>query len=168
MTIEAIKNRRSVREYKSDPVSDEDMAEIIKAAQFVPTGHGNAAVEFVVVRNQETKNRIHEATGADEMQIFVKTAPVLLIPITDTEKATLSTQDLSVASENIFLEAVSRGLGSVWKNVSPDQVPEIRKILGLPENFVLINVIPIGYPNEMPEAKSDSDFDSAKIHLEKW
>lgn len=168
MTIEAIKNRRSVREYNDNPILDEDITEIIKAAQFAPTGHGNAAVEFIIVKNQETKDRLHEAMGADEEQVFVKNAPLLLVPITDTEKATLAAQDLSVASENIFLEATSRGLGTVWKNVSSDQVPEIRKILGLPENFVMINVIPIGYPKTTPDPKNDNDFDPAKIHFENW
>lgn len=168
MTIESIKNRRSVREYNKDPVSDEDIKEIIKAAQFAPTGHGNGAAEFIVVRNQETKDLIFKATGSDEEQIFIKEAPVLLVLVTDTEKATLPIQDLSVASENIFLEASSRGLGTVWKNIPPDQVLEIRKILGLPENFVLINIIPIGYPKIASEPKSDSNFDSGKIHFEKW
>lgn len=168
MTIEAIKNRRSVREYKNNPVADEDITEIIKAAEFAPTAHGVRAIEFIVIRNQKTKDQLFEITATALSQDFVKNAPVILIPVTDTKKAKLPVQDLSVASENAFLEAASRGLGTVWKNIYDNQVPKIKELLDIPENYILINIIPIGYPKTSPAPKSDSDFDAGKIHLEKW
>lgn len=168
MPIEPIIKRRSVRKYKSDPVSDEDLIEIIKAGGFAPTGHNNQAVEFIVIKNQETKDKLFEITGAEEEQNFLKYAPVLLILVTDTEKAALPLQDLSVASENIFLEAASRGLGTVWKNISSEQLPRIKNLLDIPEKFTLVNIIPIGYPAEPIVPHADSDFEEKKIHQEKW
>lgn len=168
MTLEAIAKRRSVREYKSDPVADEDLDEIIKAAQFAPTAHGNAAVEFVVIRHQATKDKLFEITTAQIRQEYVREVPVILVPVTDTRKAALPVQDLAVASENIFLEAAGRGLGTVWKNIYPEQVSQVKALLGIPENFTLVNVIPVGYPKEPPAPKSDRDFDRKKIHPEKW
>jgi nitroreductase len=168
MTIDAIRNRRSVREYKSDQVRDEDITEIIKAAQFGPTAHNNQAIEFVVVREQATKDEIYGITGSDETQRFVSHAPVLLVMVTDKEKTPMPIEDLSAASENVFLEAVSRGLGSVWKHITAEQDPQIKELLGIPGNFTLINVIPIGYAASAPEPKSDYDFQPEKIHQEKW
>lgn len=168
MTIETIRNRRSVREYKSNPVANEDITEIIKAAQFAPAAHDVRAIEFVVIKDEKTKEQLFEITSAWLSQEFLKNAPVLLIPAADTKKSVLPVQDLSVASENIFLEAASRELGTVWKNVPSDHAPKIKKLLGIPENYTLINIIPIGYPKITPEPKSDSDFDPGKIHLEKW
>ena len=166
MVTKEIKNRRSVREYKPDAVPQEYITEIIKAGQFAPTARHNAAVEFIVVENQETKDNIFEIVG----QEFVKEAKVIIIPVTDTTKTNCPVEDLSVASENMFLQATSFGLGTVWKALKSElkETEKIRKLLGIPEQYIAINIIPVGYPKEKPESHTDKDFDSRKIHEEKW
>ncbi|MFH1894465.1 MAG: nitroreductase family protein [Patescibacteria group bacterium] len=164
MIIKEILNRRSVREYKTDAVREEDIIEIIKAGQFAPSAKNNRAVEFVVVRNQKTKNTISEIVG----QEFVKVAPVLIIPASDTAKTDFSIQDLAVVSENMFLQAVALGLGSVWKNVRPEWEGKVKELLGIPENYTVINIIPVGLPETKPEPRTNKDFDGKKIHKEIW
>ena len=166
MVIKEIANRRSVREYKIDAVPKEYIIEIIKAGQFAPSARHNLAIEFVVVKNQETKNRIFEIVG----QEFIKQAAVLIIPATDTTKTNCPVEDLSVASENMFLQATALGLGSVWKAIKKEfnEEEKIKKLLGIPQQFKVINIIPVGYPKEKPEPHTDKDFNSAKIHREKW
>jgi nitroreductase len=77
-------------------------------------------------------------------------------------------QDCSAATENILLAAESMGLGAVWTGAYPSQerIDCIRKVLGMPENIVPLNVIPVGYPvgDENPKDK----FDPANVHWEKW
>ncbi len=165
MIIKEILNRRSVREYKDKEVSDKYITEIIKAGQFAPTARNNRAVEFIVVKNQKTKNAIFEIVG----QEFVKTAVALIVPASDTTKSTnLAIQDLSLASENMFLQATALGLGTVWKNIRPEWEEEVKKLLGIPEKYKVINIIPLGYPKEKPIFHSDKDFDAKKIHQGKW
>ena len=165
MIIKEITNRRSVREYKNKEVPDGDIGKIIKAGQFAPSARHNQAVEFIVVRNQQTKDEIFEIAG----QEFVKQAKVLIIPISDTEKSTnLAVQDLSAASENMFLQATALGLGTVWKNVRPEWEERVKKLLGVPARYKVINIIPVGYPKEKPIPHTDKDFDAKKIHQEKW
>lgn len=164
MIIKEIFNRRSVREYKPDPAPRKYIIEIIKAGQFAPTARNNQAVEFVVIEKQETKNNIFEIVG----QEFVKEAPVLIIPVSDTTKTNCPIQDLSVASENIFLQATALGLGTVWKGLQPGWPEKIKKLLGIPEQYKVINIIPVGYPKEKPIPRTDKDFDKKKIHQEKW
>ena len=164
MIIKEISNRRSVREYKPDDVADELIIEIIKAGQFAPTAKNNQAVEFVVVRNQETKEKIFEIVG----QEYVKEAPVLIIPVIDETKSILPIQDLSVASENIFLQAVALGLCTVWKSIRPEWKDGVKQLLKIPENFLAINIIPVGYPKNKIEPHADADFSDKKIHREKW
>lgn len=113
MVIKEILNRRSVRKYKFKAVSQEYIIEIIKAGQFAPTASNNQAIEFVVIEEQETKNNIFEIVG----QEYVKEAPVLIIPVSDATKTNCPIQDLSVASENMFLQATALGLGTVWKGL---------------------------------------------------
>ncbi len=165
MVTKEILNRRSVREYKDKEVPDEYITEIIKAGQFAPTARHNQAVEFITIKNQKTKDAIFEIVG----QELVKMAPVLIVPISDTTKSTdLALQDLSIASENMFLQATALGLGTVWKNIRPEWRGKIKQLLGIPDSFEVINIIPIGYPKEKPTPHSDNDFDAKKIHQEKW
>ena len=164
MVIKEILNRRSIREYKKDEVPEEYIIEIIKAGQFAPTARHNQAVEFVVVENQEIKDKIFEIVG----QEFVKEAKVLIIPASDTTKSDFAIQDLSVASENMFLQAAALGLGTVWKNLQAEKEDKIKNLLGIPEQYKAINIIPVGYPKEKLEPHTDKDFDEKKIHKERW
>jgi nitroreductase len=164
MIIKEILNRRAVREYRSDDVSDEQVLEIIKAGQFAPSAHNNQAVEFVVVRDQATKDKILDVVG----QEFVKEAPVLIVPATDTTKSSLPIQDLSVASENMLLQATALGLGTVWKNLQPEWAEQIKKLLNIPEQYTIINLIPVGRPQGEVAPHTDTDFNSGKIHENSW
>lgn len=166
MIIKEILNRRSVRKYKDKEVPEELIIEIIKAGQFAPTARHNQAVEFIVVKNLRTKEAIFDIVG----QEFLKEAPVLIVPATDTTKTNCPIQDLSVASENMFLQAVALGLGTVWKNLKAEfnEEEKIKRLLGIPEQFKVINIIPLGFPKEKPAPHTDKDFDAKKIHQERW
>lgn len=162
--IREIINRRSVRKFKPDIVPENLISEIIKAGQFAPSAMNNKSVEFIVVKNQKIKDEIFVLAGQD----FVKEAYAIIIPVVDTNKSVEPVKDLSVASENMFLQAAALGLGTVWKNFQPAAVAKIKNILGIPNDFMLINGIPLGWPSEPPAPHTDQDFDAKKIHQEKW
>lgn len=162
--IKEIARRRSVRSYKADLPSDEDILEVIKAGQFAPTGKNTKAWEFIVIKDLKTKEEIFNIVG----QEYVKEAPVLIIPVMNSEASITPVQDLSLSSGYIFLQAESLGLGTVWKNVGEEKREEVKKLLAIPQNFLVINIIPLGYPKEEPSAHREEDFDRNKIHFEKW
>ena len=166
MIIKEILNRRSVREYKPDAVHQKYIIEIIKAGQFAPTAGNNRAIEFIVIKNQETKDKIFEIVS----QEFVKTASVLIIPASDTTKTNCPIQDLSVASENMFLQATALGLGTVWKALKSEwkEAEKIKKLLGIPKKYAIINIIPVGYPKNKSSPHTNKDFDEKKIHKQRW
>lgn len=164
MIIREIVNRRSVRDYQSRPVSKKDIFEVIKAGQFAPNGMHTRAWEFIVIQDQESKDKIDQIVG----QEFIREAPVLIIPAIDTEKSVAPIQDLSVATENMFLQAEALGLGTVWKNIDEAKAEEIKKLLNIPQKFMVINIIPLGYPQEKPEPHSNLDFEPNKIHWGGW
>lgn len=164
MVIAAIRNRRSVREFLPKKVPEKAILEIMRAGKFAPTGKHNAAVEFIVITNKQMRDRLAECL----MQPFLSQAPALIVPVTDTTKSRWVCQDLSVASENMFLQATELGIGTVWKNVGDDLKEEVRRILGLPGNFTLINIVTLGYPKENPNPHSNGELKKGAIHLEKW
>jgi len=153
-----------VREYQNKEVLDKDILEIIKAGQFAPSANHNQAVEFIIIREQEMKNKLFELVG----QEFVKEAPILIVPVTDSNKTTCPVEDLAVASENMFLEATALGLGAVWKAVRGEEEDEVKQLLNIPKQFKVINIIPLGYPKEKIISHSDKDFDEKRIHYEKY
>jgi len=164
MVIEPIVWRRSVREYSSEPVLDSSIMEIIKAAQFAPTAMDKRAVEFVVVKDQAVKNELFAVLQQD----FVKKAPVLVVPVCDTRTSILPETDLAVAGAFIMIQAVALGLGTVWKHIDQKQGKAICKILALPEDFKLINLIPVGHPlDELPD-HGDKDFSVSRIHFDRY
>jgi nitroreductase len=169
MIIKEILNRRAVREYKRKEVPEKYIIEIIKAGQFAPTAYDHRSIEFIIVKNQETKDKIFEIVG----QEFVREAPVLIIPVIDSEKSVMPIQDLAVASENMFLQATALELGSVWKSIGwkdvrPKAEGKLKELLGIPAKYKAINMIPVGYPKDKPKPHTEADFDAKKIHEEKW
>lgn len=165
MLIKEIIERRSIREYKTDPVADELIYEVIKAGQFAPSARNNRSLEFIIIKDQATKDKMSEIL--ENRQLYIKVAPVIIALVVDTTLSILPVQDLSVASENMLLQATRLGLGSVWKNVSIVQSEMIKKLLGVPSNFSLINLIPLGYADLLPP-HSEADYKVEKIHNERW
>ena len=162
--LKEIKNRRSVREFRPEMPSEKDILEIIKAGQFAPSANGVHALEFIVVKDQDIKDRIFEIVG----QEFTKDAPVLIIPLCDAAETEYSVHDISVATENMFLAAEAFGLGTVWKNLQLPWQAQIKKLLGIPENYALINLFPLGYPKSKPVPHADEDFNTNVVHQDHW
>jgi nitroreductase len=73
--LELVKTRRSIRDYKPDPVADEDVEKIIEAARWAPSGFNSQLWEFVVVKNPVLKTRIAEVVGTAFSDIVKQMPP---------------------------------------------------------------------------------------------
>lgn len=164
MILKAITHRRSVRSFLKKQIPTHFVKEVIATAQFAPSSHNNRSLEFVIVTDPQMKSKLHQLLGQD----FILQAPVLIIPVIDTEKSEYPIQDLSVASQNLFLQATHLKLGTVWKNISENLVEKIKTLLKLPSNFTLINLIPLGYPKNLKRPYRIKDFNPKKIHYHHW
>lgn len=165
MVLEVIIKRRSVRKYKPDPISDDDILSLLKAAEMAPVSDGDHTLQYLVITEQETKKQLQTLVG----QEFVGSAPLLILPVVDVDRSPESVADLAVACENIMLEAASLELGTVWKNIEERCKADIRKILGIPDNYCFTNFIVVGKPAE--QTKNHYVGTSSvlkKIHHEKW
>ena len=78
--IEAIKSRRSVREYKPDPVDEEKLRAVLEAARWAPSWANTQCWEFVVVTDAETKGKLSEVLAINNPSTgAVKNAPVVIV-----------------------------------------------------------------------------------------
>jgi nitroreductase len=168
-TIETIMARRSIRKYKSTPVSRDTLNMILECGINAPNGQNRQSWEVRVVDNPATMEQIKEImaqANPDMNPAGVKgcfrDAPVMLFIARDPSYQ-FSAYDVGLLSENVMLSAWSLGVGSVCLG-SPIRYlaksPEAIQMLGFSEGYVPIICIGLGYPNESPDAKPR---DKAKI-----
>lgn len=161
--IEALKTRRSIRAFKSDPVPREIVEDIIDCARMAPTAMNMQPWEFIVVTDAEMRRRIADITDYGK---FIAEAPVCIAVFCKDVKYYL--EDGSAATENILIAARAHGLGSCW--VAGDKKPyasDIAKMLNVPSNYKLISLIAIGYPVQEPKAISKRSL-SEVLHWERF
>jgi len=165
-----ILERRSIRKYTDEPVSDDDLKGLLRAAMAAPSAGNRQPWEFVVIRERETLNTMtgfHPRGGYD----MLRQAPMAIVVCGDREKqldAEYWVLDCSAATENILIAAQSLGLGAVWLGVYPrqDRIGKIRDLLGLPHNIMPLSIISVGHPAE--NKKPSHRYDDKKIHFNKW
>ncbi len=144
--IECLKTRRSVRVYKNKPVPREILEDIVDCGRLAASAINIQPWAFVVVTDADVKRRIADTTDHGK---FIEQAGACIAVFCQDTKYYL--EDGSAATQNILNAARAHGLGSCW--VAGDKkpyAPQIRDMLGLPEDYRLISLIPIGYSDQQP------------------
>lgn len=166
--LDAIRNRRSIRKYTAEPVTEEQLNGLLEAAMFAPSAGNQRPWHFVVIRNRETLTALTTVHPHAKMLLE---APAAILVCGDPQLEMhpgYFIQDCSAAVENILIEAASRGLGTCWLGVHPreDRVEGIRKLLGVPDGVLPFALIAVGHPGE--SKNTPVRFDAGRIHQEKW
>lgn len=167
--------RKSVRNFKKEPVEKEKIEQILRAAMAAPSAINLQPWAFVVITERRTLDELGKkmpfAKMLFEAQAAIVVCGLLKNNLMSKVVPTLSdywVMDCSAATENILLSAEALGLGAVWTAVFPGEgrVKEVRKILEMPEGIIPLNIIPIGVPEGKEKAKNK--FKAERIHWEKW
>ncbi len=113
--IDALLERRSIKQYSDVQVSDEQLEQIIKCGLYAPNGMGAQAPVFIAVRDKQTRDLLSklnaQVMGADTDPFYG--APCVICVLADKGKST-AVEDGSLAIGNMCLAAHSLGLGSCW------------------------------------------------------
>lgn len=170
--LKIIKNRRSIRKFKEDKVPKEVIVEILKAGLLAPTSKNKKPVEFIVVENEETLNKLKDCK--DKGNVGLDTAPCAIVVACDSEKSDVWVEDASIAASYMQIQIEKLGLGSVWiqmrmrfNNIG-DAENEVRKILNIPVNYGIVCILAIGYKDEYMKPYDENDIDVSKVHYEKY
>ena len=140
--IEAIKTRRSIREYQDKTIPKDILEKIVDAARFAPTARGIEPWEFVVVTKTETLKKIGDL--ADHGRFIAQAKACIAVFCQDTK---YYLEDGCAATENIFIGATALGIASCW--VAGDKksyCSQINNLLNVPPSFKLVSLISLGYP----------------------
>jgi len=79
--LDAIRLRRSIRKYKSDPIPEDYITELIEAGRLAPSGTNLQPTRYVVIKSEEARAKLNECTPLP----FVSSAPVILACCVDTQ-----------------------------------------------------------------------------------
>jgi len=162
--LKTINTRRSVRNFRSTPVSDKDIHDLLEAAMNAPSAVNEQSWQFVVMSGK-VLDEFLSINGNTP-----KSAPLAILVCQDflAEKAKgYSVQDCAAATQNILLAAHANGLSAVWTTVFPYNVKAIQSLVNIPESVQPFSCVPVGYGAE-EEKNTTSRFDEKKVHRQSW
>ena len=162
---DALLARRSVRKFTDEPVSREQIDELLHAAMSGPSACNRTPWEFYAVTDADVLEKLRSASRFTKMN-----APLAIVVCGNISRALplqLSEfwiQDCSAATENILLRVTDLGLGAVWCGIHPQKRPlkRVAEILDLPQKWIPLNIIWIGHPAEFPAPRDQ--FDEKRVH----
>lgn len=167
---ECIRERRSVRKYESEPISDETLRKVLEAVQWAPSWVNFQPWEVVIVDDESVKARLQECVhDGNPGRKAVAAAPIVLAVcgrkgISGYYNGKASTVhgdwvmfDLGIACQNICLAAHAEGLGTLHLGLL-DQA-RAGEVLGLPEGVELYELVPLGVPTKRGRAPKRKEID---------
>ena len=165
--IENILTRRSVRHFRPNPVPDEELQLLLRAAMHAPSAGNSQPWHFVVVTDRAVLNEVPKFHTSAE---FIVEVPVAILICADENVARPGRWllDCSAAAENMLLAAHARGLGACWIGIQPDplRIEGITNLLGLPAKVHPLCLIAVGYPTEQPP--NVDRYLPERIHTNHW
>ena len=175
--FEAIKERRSIRKYTTDPVDDKAIEAILEAGRWAPSWSNTQCWRFIVVRDPGVKAKVAESLIKFEIKgelvenpgiKVLNTAPVLIVVCAEmgksggppgpgggggefiTDKGDWFMFDTALAVQNMVLAAHGLGLGTVI--IGTFDAPKAEKALGVPAGFRVVTLFPVGVPAQEGKA----------------
>ncbi len=146
--LKIILARRSVREFLDKEVEDEKIYEILNAGRWAPSGLNNQGWRFIVVKEKKLLNDLARLTAYGSI---IVNAPLCIAVFLDTKVVydrIKDVQSVGACIENMLLAAQSMTLGTVWLGEILKNKDAARVLLEAPENFELMAVVAIGYPED--------------------
>lgn len=151
----AIRERRSVRRFESEPVKEEDLTKILDAARWAPSAGNMQPLELIVVKKKEIKRQLAEAALGEA---FVADVPLDIVVCANLERSSrrygkrgselYAIQDTAAAAQNILLMAHALGYATCWVGAFNEKM--VSNIIGAPKNVRPLAIIPVGKPAEKP------------------
>jgi nitroreductase len=144
---DAIRERRTLKEFTDAPVAAELVGELLELAVLAPNHHETEPWRFWVV-GPKTLQAMSDATG-DKKLLRSQTAIVVGVKrAADAQTAEEDYAAVACSIQNIMLAARGRGLASFWRTPGVFSRPQVARILEVPKKVRLIGMVHLGIPGE--------------------
>lgn len=168
--LKAIKERRSIRNYLKNEISDDIIKKIIEAIIWAPSAGNLQARKFYFVKDKNLKFKLAQSALN---QTFIAEAPLVIVGCIDKNIIyprygdrgvnLYAIQDVACSITNAMLVAHENGLGTVWIGAFREE--EVSKILMLPKNLRPVVILPVGYPSYIPPPPSRVSIEEAVEYI---
>lgn len=151
--LNAIKNRRTIRRFKPDPIDDEKLQMILEAGRWAPSFSNLQPWKFIVTKDQHLKNELDKASRESVLHLGINEASVVILVCVDRRIDPLHAIEAgAAATQNMALATHSLDLGAGWIGVwGTEAEAAIQKLFQLPETTRVVSLLPIGNPAESPQ-----------------
>lgn len=145
---DAIKERRSIRQYTDKVPKEEDIEKVLEAARWAPSGLNNQPWKFKVIKDKDEKDGMAKFTSSGRV---IKNAPVAICVFLDKtamysrEKDTMA---IGACIQNMLLQAHALGIGSCWLGEILNKKKEVEKYLKTHSDYELMAVATLGYSDK--------------------
>lgn len=170
---ELIKNRRSMRKFTDEELSQEEVVTLLKAGLMSPTSKRSNSWQFIAV---DDKALLRELSHCKEQaSTFIADAALAIVVTADPLASDVWIEDASIASVMIQLQAEDLGLGSCWVQIrerftaagmASDEF--VRGILNIPLQLQVLSIIAIGHKGMERKPFNEDNLQWEKIHINKF
>ncbi len=166
--FEAIFTRRSIRAFTEEAVSDADVKRMLEAAMVAPSAGNAQPWRFIVVRAQETLEKIAEVNPYAGMAKKSSVCIAVCADLNAEKYPGYWQQDCAAALQNLMLAGRGLGIGTVWTGVYPDEsrTAIFKEFFALPEHAEVLGIVVCGHPAQ--DFKARDNYDAQKVFTEKW
>ena len=144
---ELISSRRTIKKFKADKVEKEKILEWLQVSTFAPNHKMTEPWEILFIGEKTRKELNHKTNFGN--------APLLIAVLSNKGRNVLEREEnyasVSCFIQNFILQAWDSGVGTFWSSVGASQIG--RKVLQVSEEYDVVGVIAIGYPEEIMERK---------------
>jgi len=167
--FEAIRTRRSIRNYENRPVENEKLMNVLEAARLSPSATNAQPWSFIVVTDRDVKERLRSSYDRD----WFVSAPVIIVACALPDEAWVRHDgeeywkvDVTIAIQDLILAAWEEGLGTCWIGAFNEE--EAKRALGIPEQVRVVAMTPLGYPAEEKGPVTDRKTLEEIVHYDRW
>lgn len=159
---DCIRTRRSIRKFKSEEVSSDDIIKMVDAASLAPSWKNSQVSRYYAVKSKEIKDKIEDMVP-DFNKPAINSAPVIIVSTVVKKRAGYNREgeaetfkgdgwemfDLGQSNLLFCLKAHELGYGTVIMGYFDGD--KIKELIGAPDSEEVSSVIALGVPDEAPE-----------------
>jgi len=160
--MEAVRTRRSIRGYKSDPVPEEALNAVLEAARIAPSAGNRQEYKFILVKDEALRKAL---VPICRDQAFVGEAPVVIVGCATNPSRRYSFVDVAIAMDHMTLVAQAHGLGTCWIGAFSEE--KVKELLGIPEHVSVVCLLPIGIPAKPGVMRSRKTYEELYVD-DRW
>jgi nitroreductase len=166
--LDVIRKRYSCRAYAERQIEEEKLSQVFEAARLAPSAKNTQDWRFVVVRDKAQKRKVAGVTNRP--QVFEKAAAIIVAcsnsDFVMTCGQAIGPIDVAIALDHISLAAAELGLGTCW--IGSFDAEAVRKILEIPQDISIIELMAIGYPADKSGRQTGREPIEKILCYDKW